>query len=328
MSHFDLPLSELRTYSPEVREPADFDEFWGGTLAEARALDGVPTMLPVDMPMPHIEVFDVTFPGFGGDPIKAWFSRPLGAEDDLPVIVQYQGYGGGRGLAIEHTFWASAGFAHVMMDTRGQGSVWGAGGETPDPQGSSPSVPGFMTRGILNRDEYYYRRVFTDGVRAVDAARALPGVDASRVIIAGGSQGGGIALAVAGLVPDLLGVMADVPFLCHYERALAVTDSDPFGEIRRYLATHRGHEDAAFATLANFDGVNFAKRARASAFFSVGLMDDICPPSTVFAAYNAYGGGEAGVEKDIAIYPYNGHEGGGPHQTRRQWDFARGLAQR
>jgi cephalosporin-C deacetylase len=39
--------------------------------------------------------------------------------------------------------------------------------------------------------------------------------------------------------------------------------------------------------------------------FSVGLIDDITPPSTVFTAYNHYAG-----PKDIAVYPYNGHEGG------------------
>ena len=31
-------------------------------------------------------------------------------------------------------------------------------------------------------------------------------------------------------------------------------------------------------------------------------MDDICPPSTVFAAYN-----EINAEKDIIVYPYSGH---------------------
>ncbi len=34
-------------------------------------------------------------------------------------------------------------------------------------------------------------------------------------------------------------------------------------------------------------------------------MDEICPPSTVFAAYNAYGG-----PKEIREYPFNDHEGG------------------
>ena len=35
-------------------------------------------------------------------------------------------------------------------------------------------------------------------------------------------------------------------------------------------------------------------------------MDAICPPSTVFAAYNNYAG-----PKQVTVWPYNGHEGGG-----------------
>lgn len=321
MTYFDFPIEELRAYSPTVREPRDFDEFWVNTIAESRAKGGEVRVEAVDLPFSHIEVGDVTFPGFGGHPIKAWYSRPAGADGPLPVVVQFQGYGGGRGHPIEHTFWPSVGFAHLMMDTRGQGSSWGGGGETPDPGESPAAVPGFMTKGILGHEQYYFRRVFTDAVRAVDAARSLPGVDGTRTIVAGGSQGGGIALAVAGLVGDLAGALVDVPFLCHYERALAITNSDPFGEIRRYLAVHRDQETRVFTTLSYFDGVNLAKRAQAPALFSVGLMDEICPPSTVFAAYNAY----AGSPKEIAVYPFNGHEGGGPHHGQRQWEFARAL---
>jgi cephalosporin-C deacetylase len=150
-------------------------------------------------------------------------------------------------------------------------------------------------------------------------------VDAARVLVAGGSQGGGLAIAAAGLVPDLAGVMADVPFLCDYRRALAVTDADPYGELRRYLAVHRDHVDQVFATLAYFDGVSLARRAQAPALFSVALMDETCPPSTVFAAFNAYGERAGAADKDIAVYPFNGHEGGGPHQAARQWDFVRRL---
>ena len=42
-------------------------------------------------------------------------------------------------------------------------------------------------------------------------------------------------------------------------------------------------------------------------------MDETCPPSTVYAAFNAYGG-----PKEICVYHYNDHEGGGAfHQVRQ-----------
>jgi cephalosporin-C deacetylase len=35
MPQVDLPLEELERYRPDVAEPADFDAFWAGSLAEA-----------------------------------------------------------------------------------------------------------------------------------------------------------------------------------------------------------------------------------------------------------------------------------------------------
>jgi len=100
-------------------------------------------------------------------------------------------------------------------------------------------------------------------------------------LLQGVSQGGGLALAVAGLVPDLLAVMPDVPFLCHFRRALEVSETNPYEEITRYLSVRRQTVDQVFSTLSYFDAVNFAKRANAPALFSVALRDLTCPPSTV-----------------------------------------------
>ena len=198
------------------------------------------------------------------------------------------GYGGGRDLPGSSLWWASAGYAHLVMDSRGQGAGHGGGGDTPDPHGSGPSAPGVMTRGIEHPDTYYYRRLMTDAVRAVEAVRSLPAVAVASVSVQGVSQGGGLALAVAGLVPDLVAVMPDVPFLCHYRRAVAVCEGNPYDEITRYLSVRRQAVDQVFATLSYFDGVNFAKRATAPAYFSVALLDVTCPPSTVYAAFNHY----------------------------------------
>jgi cephalosporin-C deacetylase len=174
-----------------------------------------------------------------------------------------------------------------------------------------------MTRGIASPQTYYYRRVFTDAVRAIEAARSHSAVDASRIGVGGGSQGGGISIAAAGLVPDVQLLMSDVPFLCHYRRATEITDGNPYQEIARYLVSHRDKIETVFNTLAYFDGVNFAARGKASAIFSVGLMDEICPPSTVYAAFNHYAG-----PKEMRIWRYNHHEGGGNFQTQEKLAFA------
>jgi cephalosporin-C deacetylase len=309
--YVDLPEPELRAYRSQQNEPEDFDAFWESTLAESRDFDLGVSVTPVETGLAVIDVYDVTFSGFGGQPIKAWLRLPTGATQPLPAVVEFVGYGGGRGRAIDNLIWAAAGYAHFHMDTRGQGSVW-AVGDTPDDGAGGPQVPGFLTRGIDSRERYYYRRVFTDAVRAVEAARTLEAIDASRVALVGGSQGGGIALAMAALVPDLTAVFASVPFLCDFPRATVITDHELYREIGTYLATHREKIDQVHETLSYFDGVNFAKRATAPAWFSAGLMDVICPPSTVFGAFNNYSG-----EKHITVWPYNGHEGGGIDETAR-----------
>ncbi len=320
MAFLDLPLDQLRSYLPARNEPADFDAFWQQTLDEARQNPLNPTYQPVDYGLTTVELFDVTFPGYAGQPIKGWLLLPRHRSERLPCVVEYIGYGGGRGFPTDWLLWSSAGYAHLVMDTRGQGSAWLKGDTLdPDPSGG-PQYPGFMTRGILSPHTYYYRRVFTDAVRAVEAARAHPAIDPERVAVTGGSQGGGITLAVSGLVPNVQAVMPDVPFLCHYRRATEITDGYPYQEIARYLTIHRDKEEQAFATLAYFDGVNFATRAQAPALFSTGLMDEICPPSTVFAAFNHYGG-----PKDIRVWRYNHHEGGGTYQAQEKIRFLRSM---
>jgi cephalosporin-C deacetylase len=321
MALFDLPLNELENYRPARQEPADFDAFWARTLSDARAFSLEPGFVPVSYGLKTVQTYDVSFRGYGGQIIRAWLLLPAQPAAKLPCVVEYLGYGGGRGFPTDWLLWSSAGYAHLVMDTRGQGSAWGSGG-TPDPEpdGSNPQHPGFMTRGILNPDTYYYRRLFTDAVRAVECAQAHPAVDPERIAVTGGSQGGGIALAVAGLSAAVRIAMPDVPFLCHYRRATQIVDSNPYAEIVRYCKVHRDKIEQVFNTLAYFDGVNFAARAHAPALFSVGLMDMICPPSTVYAAYNHYQG-----DKQMRVWEYNDHEGGQNFQVQEKLRFLRGV---
>jgi cephalosporin-C deacetylase len=321
MALFDMPLDQLRAYAPAREEPPDFDAFWRETLDEASRHPLAAAFIPHDAGLRTVETFDVTFAGYGGQPVKGWLLVPRERNGPLPCVVEYLGYGGGRGFPTDWLLWSAAGYAHFVMDTRGQGSSW-LKGDTPDPEpeGTNGHFPGFMTRGVLSPRTYYYRRVFTDAARAIEAACSHPVVDSRRIAVTGGSQGGGISIAAAGLVPDVQACMPDVPFLCHFRRATEITASNPYEEISRYCLTHRDKVDQVFATLRYFDGVNLAARAQANALFSVGLMDEICPPSTVYAAFNHYAG-----PKEIEVYRYNHHEGGGTYQNQAKLRFLREL---
>ncbi len=314
---FDFPLAELETYQPEVREPEDFDDFWTEQLRMVAKYPLDATFDPIAGPLHTVDVLDVSFVGHGGDRIRGWLLLPLHRSKPMPAIVDYVGYGGGRGLAHESLLWSAAGYAHLIMDTRGQGSSWRTG-ESPDPgDPGDPSVPGFLTKGIRNPATSYYTRLFIDAFRAVQAVRAHPFVDRDRVGVTGGSQGGGVAIAAAHLAALPVAAMVDVPFLAHFERAVEITDDYPYAELTAYCHTHRDQIDEVFRTLSYIDVVNHAKRARMPALFSVGLTDTVCPPSTVFAAYNWWQG-----EKEIRVFPFNGHEGGGAHHDFEKLEFA------
>ncbi|MFD7337498.1 acetylxylan esterase [Streptomyces violascens] len=302
----DFGLDELVCYQPELTTPQDFDEFWRRTLTDARSHGAAVKAERVTSryALRTVEVDDVRFPGWNGEPVAAWLLRPRDADGPLPVVVTYIGYSGGRGLPTEHLFWSAAGYAQLVVDSRGQGH------DTPDRDMGDGGqwAEGFMTRGIDSPENYYYRRLITDCVRAVDAVAQLPGLDGDRVVVSGGSQGGGLALAVAGLTGDrVAAVMPDVPFLCHFRHAVQMAGEGPYPEIAKYLRWHSRHRvEPAFDTLDYFDGVNFAQRATAPALFSVGLMDPVCPPSTVYAAFNRY----AGENRTMTVWPFADHGGG------------------
>lgn len=321
MAYFDLPFEQLQEYRPSRQEPQDFDSFWQETLDQARSFPLKAKFEPVDYGLRTVEAFDVTFNGYGGQPVKGWLLLPKQRSGPVPCVVEYIGYGGGRGFPTDWLLWSSAGYAHLVMDTRGQGSNWRKG-DTPDPEvdGGNPQFPGFMTRGVLNPKTYYYRRVFTDGVRAVETALGHPAIDSERIAVTGGSQGGGISIAVAGLEPRVKVTMPDVPFLCHFRRATQITDSHPYQEIVVFCKAQRDQIDTVFNTLNYFDGMHFATRSKAQTLFSVSLMDDICPPSTVFAAYNYFAG-----PKQIKVWQFNKHEGGEGFQALEKVRFLGGI---
>ncbi|MCQ4207529.1 acetylxylan esterase [Streptomyces longispororuber] len=326
MPAFDLPLDQLERHRPEPDEPADFDAFWQTTLKSAAHPEPLIGAERIETGLTLVESWDVTFRGFGGDPVHAWYTRPADTPELLPGVVEFAGYGRGRGMPHERLTWVNAGYAHLLMDNRGQGDQYGNGGATPDPHAHAAGGPGPAVRGLLDPHDFHYRRLITDAVGAVAALRALPGTDPARVAAVGNSQGGGVALAVAGLVPDLAAALITAPLLCGIRRALDLTDDGPYGEIAAYLAVHRGAEDAAYRTLSYVEGISFARRARAPLHLGVGLRDTVCPPSGAYAAYHRYGEltGEA-PEREIHAYPFNGHEGGDAVHVRRQLAWLRGV---
>jgi cephalosporin-C deacetylase len=303
MPWYDLPLPALREYRTATEEPAGLDKWWVARLDEARAAASPPQVTRYEtVAYGPLHAYDVEFSGARGDRIRAWYLRPPGAGDArLPTVVRFVGYGGGRGLPVDHTMLPAAGYAVFVMDTRGQGGRWtvGATGDlSPGPENST-----VMTRGITRPEDYYYTRLYVDAARAVETAAGLDGVDPAKIAVSGASQGGGLALAAAALLGErVTACHADVPFLCDIQRAVTLSPAMPYAEVAEFLAQQVDLEAAALDTLRYVDCALLARRITASCLLSVGLMDEICPPSTVFAAYN-----EIKAAKEIAVYTFGVH---------------------
>ena len=308
----DMGIDEARNYRPVVPEPDGFDSFWTETLDEHADVPLDLTAAPFDNRQALIDTWDLSWAGYHGSRVSGWLHAPAGANGPLPLVIEYLGYSGSRGVPIGSAF-AAAGYAHIVVDPRGQG--WGHPALTensPDVHEGS-GAPGFMTQSLSDPHGHYYRRLFTDAFRCLQTAREMEIVDPTRIVVHGHSQGAGQTIAVCGLAAmrgiKLAGAFVDAPFLCHMRRSCDIATAGPYLEVVKYLAAHPSLCGKAFQTLGYFDGLHFARRARTATWFSVAMMDQLVPPSSVWAAYNAWGDGMV-ADKQIAVYPFAGHSAG------------------
>ena len=181
-----------------------------------------------------------------------------------------------------------------------------------------------MTRGILDRENYYYRRLYVDAVRAVETAAEHERVDAGRIGVGGFSQGGALSLAVSALLPDRIRAVPGAHALPvrhpprHHDRRRAALHRA--GRVPR---EHNEHIPRVLDTLRYIDNAVLAPRIRATTTVSVGLMDACCPPSTVYAAYNAIT-----APKRMIEYAYCEHDLPGYHIEHELEEFARDRSAR
>jgi len=137
---------------------------------------------------------------------------------------------------------------------------------------------------------------------------AMPDVDPARVGATGGSQGGALTVACASLEPRIKRAAPVFPFLSDYKRVWEMDQAkDAYIELQEYFRhfdPRHEQEDAIFEKLGYVDIQNLAPRIRGEIYWSIGLMDTICPPSSQFAAYN-----KISAPKSMEFYPDFGHEG-------------------
>ena len=300
---FDMPMEQLRTYQGRNPRPDDFDEFWDRSLAEMDALDPQLELRPAAFQVPCAECFDMYFTGVGGARVHAQLVRPKQAAEPHPAVLIFHGYSGSAGQWHEKLQYAAMGFTAAALDCRGQG------GQSEDVGGVlGNTLHGHIIRGLDGpAEKMLFRQIFLDTALMAKLVMGLPGVDAERVGVTGGSQGGGLTLACASLVPQIKRVAPMFPFLSDYQRVWEMDQAErAYAELKEYFRMFdplHEREKEIFTKLGYVDIQHLVKRIGGEVFMGMGLMDTVCPPSTQFAAYN-----KITAPKSLAIYPDYGHE--------------------
>ncbi len=297
---YDLSLEELRKYKPALTRQPDFFEFWESTKRELAKVPLEYELQPYDYPAKGVKVSRITFAGFNGAKIDGWFAVPDGP-GKYPGLVLYHGYNWAYdGCIHDAVNTALHGYAVLQMLVRGQ-----QGNSVDNVVSSHGHASGWMTKGILSKEEYYYRAVYMDSVRALEVLANMDCVDADRIGVTGGSQGGGLSLAAAALSDIPAVAVAEYPYLCNFDRAIDIAQSMPYLELNEFFRRYSDPsvEERARKTLTYFDVMNLAPEIKCPVLMAAGLIDGVTPPSTIFAAYN-----HMTCPKEIAVYRYFGHE--------------------
>ncbi len=305
MPSIDWPLEQLRQYKPALYREEDFQSFWESTIGHAMMQPLNQELIPYDLPARGLQCYAVRFDGFEGGRIAGWYVRPEGT-GKYPGVCIYHGYSGRAPRPMEVLALAHQGICVLSMDCRGQN------GQSQDAVATDGQSAGWMTKGIRNPRTYYYRYVYADAVRALELLARREEVDENRLAITGVSQGGGITLAVAALSKRPRLALPDIPFLCDFRRAIAITPLNPYPEIPQFLKNFPELYDTAIRTLSYCDALNLAPWITCRIVVLNCLWDDICPPSTIFGVYN-----HITAEKHIEIYPFHKHEVPYDHVERR-----------
>lgn len=283
-------------FQSRVRRPPDFDAWWDGLLEAASHIPLAPSLESDPLrSTADVEVFSAGYDSLDGLRVAGWYVRPRGARGRLPALALMPGYISEPKIPKEL---ARAGYAAFSVGPRGKLRSHGQ---------FNPGYPGLLTHNITDRNTYGYRGFYADALRAIDFLLAREEVDAGRIGVTGSSQGGGLTVVLAALRPEVRAAAPGAPYLCGMLDAIELTSAYPYQEINDYLRLYPQRRSAVEETLAYFDALNFAPRVHCPVILNLGLRDNVCPPETGLALFEALGS----PEKRLFTYPDSGHDAGG-----------------
>jgi cephalosporin-C deacetylase-like acetyl esterase len=250
---------------PTAYDPPDFNEFWSGEKARLAAvpLGAELTLVPVSewrkgrgpageaFSHPGVGLWSVTLGHVDGERCTGYYAAPLGAAaSSAPAVLVLQNHGGGAWpVPME---WAAdlaaLGFAAFAMQTH-------------DCENGRPveyyrrlntvggPIASYTLRGVLDKDAYYFKRVYLRIVRSLDFLTSRSEWDGKTALLTGRSQGGGLSLVGAGLDPRVTGLVCAVP-------AMAELGAGRYGRAAGWprCVSADEHDYGAALTAATLDG--------------------------------------------------------------------------
>lgn len=303
---------EPLTLKPTVANPADFGAFWDKAKADLAAipLDARLTLLP-ERCTEKVNVYHVNIQNYAEPSWNNVRARLYGilcvpkAEGRYPALLKVPGagvrpYGGDIAMAEKGLITLEIGIhgIPVNMDPSVYASL--AGG----------ALQNYHNLNLDDRDRYYYKRVYLGCVRAVDFLVTLPQYDGQNIAVTGGSQGGALSIVTAALDKRVKWLGAYYPALCDVTGYLSGRAGGwPHLFTGRALAFNNKPEK--ISTVAYYDVVNFARLVNVPGYYSWGYNDDVCPPTSMYAAYNVLT-----APKSLDLFRDTGHWTY-PEQTER-----------
>ena len=278
---------------PVVGNPDDFDSFWSRSLEEARKTPLQPTMeLLPERCTEKVNVYHVSFHNI------RWGSRTYGilcvpkAPGKYPALLRVPGAGIRPYYGDVQT--AEKGAITLEIGVHGIPVTM-----TQDYYDKlfNGALYSYWTTNADNRDEFYYKRVFIGAVRAVDYLCSLPQYNGKALGVTGSSQGGALSFATAALDSRVTCLAAVHPAMCDHEAFL----QEQAGGWPHYFYWQKA-DDARLSVSRYYDSVNFARRVQVSGWYSWGYNDEVCPPTSMYAAYNS-----VTAPKELHPYLETGH---------------------
>ena len=305
---------EPEKIKPTVENPKDFDEFWNEGKAKVAKIPLEPKMeLLPSYGTSKVDVYHVSFQNVGTriSPVSRIYGilavpKSSNPNQKFPALLSVPGAGVRPYAGLINL--AERGIITLQIGIHGIPVTY--------PQGlyddlRAGSLNGYMTFNLDDREDYYYRRVFLGCLRANDFLTQLPQYDGKNLGVIGGSQGGALSIMTAALDNRVKFLAASYP-------ALSDMTGYIHGRAGGWFHGFRDKENQTkekIATASYYDTINFAGRLKIPGIYSWGYNDDVCPPTSMYAAYNTIT-----APKTLLLGLEMGH-GNSPEQTERINDW-------